>query len=150
MGCAPAPIGEVGGITTMRVMPAKVPLPMVGPWQAAQLLVMPAWLMREPENFAPLGTGSVGTLEPVPTWQTSQEALVGMWLEGRPTMLVGRGNREARRGGAVALRAVGGGAGRVGVDVGQRRHHRVVAAGVAGRALRRRRGRDVVGRLVLR
>jgi hypothetical protein len=31
------------------------------------LLVMPAWLMREPLNFAPLGTGSVGTLEPVPT-----------------------------------------------------------------------------------
>ena len=74
-------------MTTMRVMPAKVPLPMVGPWQAAQLLVMPAWLMREPENLAPLGTGSVGTLEPVPTWQASQEALVGMWVEGRPTML---------------------------------------------------------------
>jgi hypothetical protein len=55
-------------------------------WQATQLLVMPAWFISEPLNFAPLGTGSVGTLEPVPTWQLSHAALVGMWFVGSPTM----------------------------------------------------------------
>jgi hypothetical protein len=85
--CEPAPIGDVGGMPTMLVMPAKLAAVPAGTWQAAQLLLMPAWLMREPENFAPLGTGSTGTLEPVPTWQLSQAALVGMWLPGRPTML---------------------------------------------------------------
>jgi hypothetical protein len=61
-------------------------LVMVGPWQAAQLVVMPLWLMREPENFAPLGTGVVVTLEPAPTWQASQDKAVGTWLLGRPTI----------------------------------------------------------------
>ncbi len=85
--CEPGPIGEVGGIATMPVMPAKVLAVMPGPWQAAQLFVMPAWLIAEPAKRAPLGTGRVGTLEPAPTWQASQDALVGMWLEGRPTTL---------------------------------------------------------------
>ncbi len=48
---------------------------------------MPAWLMREPENFAPSTTGSAVMLEPAPTWQASHDTVVGMWLEGRPTML---------------------------------------------------------------
>ena len=68
------------------VMPAKVVVEPDGRWQATQLFVMPVWLMRELLNLAPLGTGSTGTLEPVPTWQRSQGALVGMWLLGRPTM----------------------------------------------------------------
>ena len=66
----------------MPVMPAKVLAVMPGPWQAAaQLAVMPAVAHRRARERAPLGTGRVGTLEPAPTWQASQEALVGMWLE---------------------------------------------------------------------
>ena len=34
---------------------------------------MPAWLISEPLNLAPFGTGVVATLEPAPTWQTSQD-----------------------------------------------------------------------------
>ena len=75
--CELAPTGEVGGITTMLVMPANELPVIVGPWQATQLLVMPAWLIREPENFAPLGTGVAAMLDPAPTWQLSQAALVG-------------------------------------------------------------------------
>jgi hypothetical protein len=57
-------------------------------WQATQLLVMPAWLMSEPENFAPLPTGVAAMEEPLPTWQVSHEAVVGMWvpLVGWPTI----------------------------------------------------------------
>jgi hypothetical protein len=84
--CELGPSGEIGGITTMLVMPANE-LPLIdGPWQAAQLLVMPVWLISEPENFAPSGTGVAATLEPAPTWQASQAALVGMWLPGMPTI----------------------------------------------------------------
>ncbi len=42
------------------------------------MLVMPVWLISEPENFAPLGTGVAATLEPAPTWQASHGAPVGM------------------------------------------------------------------------
>ena len=85
--CEPAPIGEGGGMPTMEVMPAKLSAVPDGTWHATQLLVMPVWLMREPLNLAPLGTGVVVMLEPVPTWHTSHEALVGRWLFGSPTML---------------------------------------------------------------
>ena len=51
------------------------------------MLVMPLWLISEPLNLALLGTGRVGTLEPVPTWQDSHAALVGMWLVGRPMIV---------------------------------------------------------------
>ena len=85
--CELAPTGDVGGITMILLTPRKLVPEMPGPWQAAQLLVMPLWLMREPENFAPLGTGVAAMLEPAPTWQVSHEALVGTWLPGRPTML---------------------------------------------------------------
>ena len=43
--------------------------------------------MSEPLNFAPLGTGVAAMLEPVPTWQLSQAAVVGTWLLGSPTMV---------------------------------------------------------------
>jgi hypothetical protein len=85
--CDEAPAGPVGGMPTMRVMPAKAVVALLVWWQATQLLPMPAWLISEPLNFAPLPTGSVAIDEPWPTWQTSQEAVVGMWLAGRPTML---------------------------------------------------------------
>jgi hypothetical protein len=76
--CEPAPIGDVGGMPTMAVMPEKLAAVPAGTWQAAQLLLMPAWLMREPENLAPLPTGVLVMLEPVPTWQLSHAAVVGM------------------------------------------------------------------------
>jgi len=59
---------------------------MVGPWQATQV-VIPAWFISEPLNFAPFGTGVAATLDPAPTWQTSQDWVVGMWFEGSPTTL---------------------------------------------------------------
>ena len=65
--CALAPIGEVGGITTMALIPAKLAPVMLGPWQAMQLLVMPAWLIKELPNLAPLPTGRLAMLEPAPT-----------------------------------------------------------------------------------
>ena len=48
---------------------------------------MPLWLISEPLNFAPLSTGVAAMLDPAPTWHTSHDALVGMWLLGRPTTL---------------------------------------------------------------
>jgi hypothetical protein len=85
--CELAPAGEVAGITTILLIPVKLLAVMLGPWQASQLVVMPVWLIREPLNLAPLSTGVVAMLEPVPTWQLSQAALVGTWAEGKPTML---------------------------------------------------------------
>ncbi|MGN6530109.1 MAG: hypothetical protein ACTHL8_27260, partial [Burkholderiaceae bacterium] len=74
-------------MTMIFVTPMKLAFVMVGPWQETQLLVMPLWLIREPENFAPLPTGVAAMLEPAPTWQASQEVVVGMWFDGSPTML---------------------------------------------------------------
>ena len=65
--CAPAPIGEVGGITTILLTPAKLLPVMLGPWQASQLFVIPVWLISEPLNLAPLPTGRLAMLEPAPT-----------------------------------------------------------------------------------
>ena len=80
------PGGLVGGMPTMRVMPAKLPPPPEAWWQATQLPAMPAWFMREFAKRAPSTTGSVAIEDPVPTWQASHDAFVGMWFEGRPTM----------------------------------------------------------------
>ena len=85
--CEVTPTGVVCGMTTMAVTPVKLAPVIVGPWQAAQLLVMPLWLISEPLNFAPLGTGVVAMLEPAPTWHTSHDAAVGTCLAGRPTMV---------------------------------------------------------------
>ena len=79
--CEFAPIGMVGGRPMIFVMPAKFTLP-EAVWQLTQLLVMPAWLNLEPENFAPLTTGVAAMLEPVPTGHDSHAALVGAWLLG--------------------------------------------------------------------
>ncbi len=85
--CEPEPVGLVGGIPTMAPMPAKLVAVPAGTWQAAQLLAIPAWLISEPLNLAPLPTGRLVIDEPAPTWQVSHEALVGRWLLGSPTML---------------------------------------------------------------
>ena len=84
--CELAPAGEVAGITTILLMPVKLLAVMPESWQVAQLLVMPVWLIKEPLNLAPLSTGVVAMLEPVPTWQLSQAALVGTCKAGNPTM----------------------------------------------------------------
>jgi hypothetical protein len=84
--CDVGPAGLVGGITTICGTPAKLVPVMDGPWQATQLLVMPAWFISEPLNFAPSTTGVAEMLEPGPTWQVSHEAVVGRWLDGSPTM----------------------------------------------------------------
>ena len=85
--CEPAPAGEVAGMTTIWLTPAKLEPVIDGPWHATQLLVIPLWLMREPLNLAPLPTGVAATLEPAPTWHTSHEALVGTWLPGGPMIV---------------------------------------------------------------
>jgi hypothetical protein len=85
--CELAPAGLVGGMPTTRAMPAKALDVPDGTWQATQLLLMPAWFISEPLNFAPSITGRAVIDEPAPTWQVSQDAVVGMWLAGRPTML---------------------------------------------------------------
>ena len=135
-GCASRrPTGEVGGITTILVMPAKVAPVIVGPWQPTQV-VSPAWLIAEFVNLAPLTTGVAATLEPAPTWQISQAA------RRRHVVRRQSDDREVRRRdrerGAPSLpwhcAQLVGRARRVGVDVGQRRHHREVGAGVAVRA----------------
>jgi hypothetical protein len=83
--CAFGPIGEVAGITMMLPMPAKVPAATVGPWHATQV-VTPAWFIAEFAKRSPLMTGAAEMLEPGPTWQLSQGALVGMWFEGEVTI----------------------------------------------------------------
>src|SRR4051812_50114166 len=84
--CEVAPTGDVAGMTMILVTPTKEVPVIDGPWQATQLLVMPAWLISEPENFAPLGTGVAAMLEPAPTWQGSQGAGLGVWVGGRPAV----------------------------------------------------------------
>jgi len=49
--------------------------------------VRPAWLIAEFANLAPFGTGVAATLEPAPTWQVSQAALVGTWFAGVVTIV---------------------------------------------------------------
>jgi hypothetical protein len=65
--CALGPTGEVAGITTIWLTPAKLAPVMLGPWQAMQLLLIPVWLISELLNLAPLPTGRLTTLEPPPT-----------------------------------------------------------------------------------
>jgi hypothetical protein len=85
--CELAPAGEVRGMTTILLTPAKLDPVMVGPWQVTQLVVMPRWLIFELLNLAPLSTGVLAILEPAPTWQVSQAVVIGMWFAGGPTMV---------------------------------------------------------------
>ena len=88
--CELGPSGEVGGITTMLVMPANE-LPLIdGPWQATQLLVMPRWLIWPLAKLAPaapvtgMGVAGIALL-----WQASQLAVVGMCGGVRPVLVLG-------------------------------------------------------------
>jgi hypothetical protein len=83
--CEVAPTGEVGGITTILLMPTNEAPVIVGPWHPTQV-VSPLWLIAEFVNFAPFGTGVAAMLEPAPTWQDSHAAVVGMWVAGIPTI----------------------------------------------------------------
>jgi hypothetical protein len=83
--CEFAPAGAVGGMTTILVTPAKLELLIVGPWQLAQLALMPAWFISDALKWAPSTTGVAAMLEPLPTWQLSHAAAVGMWVAGLPT-----------------------------------------------------------------
>ena len=65
--CEVGPTGEVAGMTMIFVTPTKLEPVIDGPWQAAQLFVMPLWLIFEPVNLAPLPTGVTAMLEPAPT-----------------------------------------------------------------------------------
>jgi hypothetical protein len=85
--CELGPIGEVAGMTMILATPTKLDPVIVGPWHAAQLLVMPAWLILEPLKRAPLPTGVAAMLEPAPTWHCSHDAEVGTWLAGGPTIV---------------------------------------------------------------
>jgi hypothetical protein len=85
--CELAPMGLVGGMPITRVMPANVVVLPAGLWQASQLLLMPAWLISDPLKRAPSTTGVAAIDEPAPTWQTSQDEVVGMCVPGKPTML---------------------------------------------------------------
>ena len=84
--CEAGPAGVVGGITTILVMPVNVDAVIPVPWQLAQPLVMPEWLIAEFLNVAPFGTGVAAMLEPAPTWQASHEAVVGRCALGKPTI----------------------------------------------------------------
>jgi hypothetical protein len=83
--CEFAPAGAVGGMTMILVTPTKLALLIVGPWQLAQLVVMPAWFISEALNLAPSTTGVAAMLEPLPTWQLSHAAVVGRCVAGLPT-----------------------------------------------------------------
>ena len=84
--CELAPAGDVAGITTILLMPVKLAPVIVGPWQVAQPVVIPVWLMAEFLNVAPFGTGVAAMLEAAPTWHASQDAVVGTWPVGNPTI----------------------------------------------------------------
>ena len=81
--CDEGPDGDVGGITTIRLMPAKLK---PAAWHDAQLFVIPLWLIIELLNLAPSPTGVLATLEPGPTWQVSHAVVIGMWVAGGPTI----------------------------------------------------------------
>ena len=76
--------GRWGGFRPLVVLgttPKKVPTPTAGPWQVAQPLVMPAWLMRPPAKVVPptlaapvAGISIVGAAR----WQVSQLSPAGM------------------------------------------------------------------------
>jgi hypothetical protein len=80
--CDDAPIGEDGGITMIFEMPVKLVATTDGPWQPEQV-VEPVWLIFEFANEAPSCTVAA-TLEPEPTWQTSQDSVVGICTTETP------------------------------------------------------------------
>jgi len=49
--CDMAPTGDVGGMVTMLLIPAKVPAPTLGPWQVEQPLTIPVWSICPPAKL---------------------------------------------------------------------------------------------------
>ncbi len=91
--CEFGPAGVVGGITTIALMPKKLLAPMPGPWQAAQPLVMPAWLIWPLAKVVPptlpapaAGMGMAGIAF---EWQASQLVPAGMCGGTRPALVLG-------------------------------------------------------------
>jgi len=98
--CAFAPAGEVGGITTILVMPVK---PVTVGAVAVDAGREAGVAHRGVREFPPPSTtGVAAMLEPAPTWQVSHEAVVGTWFDGSPTTReVRRRDRETSRRAAV-------------------------------------------------
>ena len=71
--CEFAPIGEVAGMTTMLVMPAKLLPEIVGPWQVTQPLTMPEWFICPPPKV-------VKPLCVEATWQVLHGAASGVGM----------------------------------------------------------------------
>src|SRR5258706_13948674 len=72
-----AVVGTCLGLKPLKVfgdIPVNVAAVMFAPWQATQLLVIPAWLVAELGNLAPLGTG-VNVLELAPPGPTLQSCV---------------------------------------------------------------------------
>jgi hypothetical protein len=64
--CAKGPGALESGIKMMLLMPTKLEALTLGPWQAAQPVLMPWWLNLELVNLEPSTTGSCRLL-PAPT-----------------------------------------------------------------------------------
>ena len=81
--CALGPGGDVAGMTTMVVIPAKVDPDTAGPWHVAQPLTMPAWSIWPPEKLAnPVRTDAM--------WHVAHWSgfVLGTWLAGRPVAVL--------------------------------------------------------------
>ena len=69
------------------MMPRKLVVVTLEPWQVAQPVVMPWWLNCEPLKCLPVVTGNCKLLL-APTWHTSHPVLPnGMWLFPGPVMV---------------------------------------------------------------
>ena len=91
--CALGPIGDVGGCTMMRLTPKNDVPVIAGPWQVAQLLVMPAWLIWPLANVvAPTDAAPVEGISWAGIafeWQASQTSDVGRCGGTRPALVLG-------------------------------------------------------------
>jgi len=91
--CEFAPIGAVGGCTTMLLTPKNDVPPMEGPWHAAQLLVIPAWLIWPLANVvAPIDAAPLAGISCVGMafeWQLSQVFDVGKCAGVSPALVLG-------------------------------------------------------------
>src|SRR5258706_10622988 len=88
----PTPTGVVAGITTMFVMPKNELPVIVGPWQDAQLDVMPVWLIWPPANvvmpaLAPAAGISIDGI--ALAWHVSHDTVVGMCAGLKPPEVTG-------------------------------------------------------------
>lgn len=77
--CEFSPAGEVGGMTTMLLIPANVDPVIEGPWQSAHPLDMPAWSIFPPAKL-------VKPVSVEATWHEPHIAglVRGIWFAGVP------------------------------------------------------------------